>query len=184
MSMCCWELFWSPLEFITRNSHLWRYSGRMHSPWALYMYDSDFMFLSITWHDYCYSFCGANGKLSRHFIRLWAGQRIGPALDSRLGGACVNHTSFLYSPPTFGYQWGCMPPPSFLNYIPPSSPLHHVFSICSHICLCVLWLDWVLVLTREIFDLHCSMWTLSCGMWDLVPQPVSTPRPPALGLQP
>ena len=31
----------------------------------------------------------------------------------------------------------------------------------------------------EIFS--CSVWTLSCGMWDLVPQPGIKPRPPALG---
>ena len=33
--------------------------------------------------------------------------------------------------------------------------------------------------TQEIFS--CSMQTLSCGMWDLVPWPGIKPRPPALG---
>ena len=34
--------------------------------------------------------------------------------------------------------------------------------------------------TQEIFS--CSMQTLSCGMWDLVPWPGIKPRPPALGV--
>ena len=32
---------------------------------------------------------------------------------------------------------------------------------------------------QEVFS--CSMQTLSCGMWDLVPRPGIKPRPPALG---
>ena len=119
MSMCCWELFWSPLEFITRNSHLWRYSGRMHSPWALYMYDSDFMFLSITWHDYCYSFCGANGKLSRHFIRLWAGQRQDqhwtPGWE---GPVLTTPPSYILHPPSVTSEAVCHLPPSLTISLP------------------------------------------------------------------
>ena len=33
------------------------------------------------------------------------------------------------------------------------------------------------------FDLRCSIWTLSCGIWDLVPWPRIEPGPPALGVQ-
>ena len=40
------------------------------------------------------------------------------------------------------------------------------------------WLYWVLVAACRIFS--CSMLTLSWGMWDLVPWPGITPRPPAL----
>ena len=43
------------------------------------------------------------------------------------------------------------------------------------------WLFWVLVAACRIFS-H-SMLTLSWGMWDLVPWPGITPRPPALGLR-
>ena len=31
--------------------------------------------------------------------------------------------------------------------------------------------------------LTCGIHTLSCGMWDLVPQPGIKPRPPALGMR-
>ena len=40
----------------------------------------------------------------------------------------------------------------------------------------------VLVAAHGIFDLRCSMQTLSCGMWDLVPRPGIKPGPPALGM--
>ena len=43
-------------------------------------------------------------------------------------------------------------------------------------------LYWVLVVASRIFNPCCSMQTLSCGMWDLVPQPGINPRPPALGV--
>ena len=32
-----------------------------------------------------------------------------------------------------------------------------------------IWLCQVLAEALEIFDLHCDMQTLSCGVWDLVP---------------
>ena len=47
--------------------------------------------------------------------------------------------------------------------------------------LFVIWLHQVLVAACTIFDLHCGMQILSCGMWDLVPWPGIKPRPPALG---
>ena len=34
-----------------------------------------------------------------------------------------------------------------------------------------------------VLDFSCSMWTLSWGMWDLVPWPEIKPRTPALGVQ-
>ena len=43
----------------------------------------------------------------------------------------------------------------------------------------LIWLHWVLVETCQIFS--CSMQTLSCVTWDLVPWPGLKPRPPALG---
>ena len=46
--------------------------------------------------------------------------------------------------------------------------------------LLFIWLRKVLVAACRIFS--CSMWTLSCGMWDLVPKPGIQPRPPALGV--
>ena len=49
--------------------------------------------------------------------------------------------------------------------------------------LFVIWLHQVLVAACRIFDLHCGMQILSCGMWDLVPWPGIKPRPPALGGQ-
>ena len=42
-----------------------------------------------------------------------------------------------------------------------------------------IWLLWVLVATCEIFSY--GIWTLSCGMWDLVPLAGMEPRLPALG---
>ena len=44
-----------------------------------------------------------------------------------------------------------------------------------------IWLCWVLVVVQRLFS--CSMWNLSCGMWDLVPWPGIEPGPPALGGQ-
>ena len=44
-----------------------------------------------------------------------------------------------------------------------------------------IWLRWVSVVAHGIFDLHCGMQTLSCGMWELVPQPGIEPRSLALG---
>ena len=44
-----------------------------------------------------------------------------------------------------------------------------------------IWLRWVSVLAHGIFNLHCGMQTLSCGMWELVPQPGTEPRSLALG---
>ena len=46
----------------------------------------------------------------------------------------------------------------------------------------------VLGLSCGTRNLCCSifshgMWTLGCGMWDLVPRPEIEPRPPALGAQ-
>ena len=42
-----------------------------------------------------------------------------------------------------------------------------------------IWLCWILVATHGIFS--CSMRTLSCGMWDLVPWQGVEPGPPVLG---
>ena len=39
----------------------------------------------------------------------------------------------------------------------------------------------LLVVACGIFS--CGTWTLSCGMWDLVPWPGIEPGPPALGVQ-
>ena len=39
----------------------------------------------------------------------------------------------------------------------------------------------VLVATHRIFDFHCSMWTLSWGIWDLVSSQGMETGPPALG---
>ena len=44
-----------------------------------------------------------------------------------------------------------------------------------------MWLHQVLVVACRIFT--CSMQTLSCSMWDLVPQPGIEPGSPALGAQ-
>ena len=43
------------------------------------------------------------------------------------------------------------------------------------------WLNWVLVTACRIFS--CSMRTLNCNMWDLVPWPGIEPGPPALGAE-
>ena len=40
-----------------------------------------------------------------------------------------------------------------------------------------IWLNWVLVLAHAIVDLCYGMWTLSCDMWDLVPDQGSNPGP-------
>ena len=45
----------------------------------------------------------------------------------------------------------------------------------------LVWLHWVLVVALEIFSF--STWTLSCGMWDLLPWPRVEPGPLALGAQ-
>ena len=44
-----------------------------------------------------------------------------------------------------------------------------------------VWLSRVLVVTHRIFDTHCSEWTFSCDLWDLVPWPGIEPLPPAVG---
>ena len=44
-----------------------------------------------------------------------------------------------------------------------------------------IWLCQVLVAKHGIF--RCGMWTLSCGMWDLVSWPRIVPRPCTLGTQ-
>ena len=44
-----------------------------------------------------------------------------------------------------------------------------------------IWLCWVLVVARG--TIHCSMQTLSCSVWGLVPWPGLEPGPPALGPQ-
>ena len=40
-----------------------------------------------------------------------------------------------------------------------------------------IWLGQVLVEGREVFDLYYSVWTLSCGMWDLIDNQGSNPGP-------
>ena len=45
-----------------------------------------------------------------------------------------------------------------------------------------IWLCRVLIVADRIFELwSCIIWTLSCSMWDLVPQPGREARPPVLG---
>ena len=43
------------------------------------------------------------------------------------------------------------------------------------------WLHWALVAAPR--TISCSMWTLSCGTWDLVPWPGINPGTPAVGTQ-
>ena len=57
------------------------------------------------------------------------------------------------------------PKPGFLKYI----------------FIYLIWPNLVLLAAHGILDLHCSMRTLSLGMWDLVPWPGIQPRPPAMG---
>ena len=52
----------------------------------------------------------------------------------------------------------------------------------------LIWMSRVLVAAHRIFHLccdvqsfHCSIRTLSCSMWDLVPRPGIEPRPPESG---
>ena len=45
-----------------------------------------------------------------------------------------------------------------------------------------IWLHWVLVEALWVFNVCCSMWTLSWGMWDLVSWPGMEPGHPALGM--
>ena len=51
--------------------------------------------------------------------------------------------------------------------------------ILKNIFYLFIWLLRVLVAACRLFS--CSMQTLSCSMWDLVPRPRIKPRPPALG---
>ena len=46
-----------------------------------------------------------------------------------------------------------------------------------------IWIYQILVAAFGIFDLHCSMTTLSCSILDLVPLPGMEPRPPVLRTQ-
>ena len=46
-----------------------------------------------------------------------------------------------------------------------------------------IWLNQVLIAARGIFNLRCSMQTLSCGMWDLVPWPGFEPGFPIVGAE-
>ena len=47
----------------------------------------------------------------------------------------------------------------------------------------LIWLHRVLVEARKIFSLCCSMQTLSCSIWDLVPWPGFKPRSLVLGVE-
>ena len=65
-----------------------------------------------------------------------------------------------------------------------------IFQCFSFLIIFLIWLSQVLVAARRIFDLccgvqsfQCSIQTLSCSMWDLVPQPRIEPGPLALGVQ-
>ena len=70
---------------------------------------------------------------------------------------------------------------STLHFLCPFSPLGYwFFSFLSLLFLkniLFIWLDQVLVEGREVFDLYYSMWTLSCGMWDLIDNQGSNPGP-------
>ena len=62
---------------------------------------------------------------------------------------------------------------------------HFVFSV-TFFCFVswfylFIWLHWVLVVAWGIFSY--GLWTLSSGMWDLVPRPWIQPDLPALGTQ-
>ena len=67
-----------------------------------------------------------------------------------------------------------------LTSLIPSNVSHsviHFLSFFKNFIYVFIWLPWV----HGIFDLHYSMRTLSCGMWDLVLWPGIEPHPPALG---
>jgi len=56
-----------------------------------------------------------------------------------------------------------------------------LFCIFIYLVYLFMWLHQVLVVACGIFT--CSVQTLSCGMWDLVPQPGIEPGPPPFGAQ-
>ena len=61
-----------------------------------------------------------------------------------------------------------------------------VWSIVSISVLWRLWLIWfynLFFFNLTALGLSCSMWTLSCSIWDQVPWPGIKPRPHALGVQ-
>ena len=45
----------------------------------------------------------------------------------------------------------------------------------------LIYIKWYVSIRHVISLFSCSMWTLSCGTWDLVPWPGIKPRSPALG---
>jgi len=47
----------------------------------------------------------------------------------------------------------------------------------------LIWLHQAFIAAGGIFDILCSMWTLSCSMRDLISQPGIKPKPLALGAQ-
>ena len=76
-------------------------------------------------------------------------------------------------------QWSSLSGISLPSLIP-SNVSHsaiHFLSFFKNLIYVFIWLHWV----HRIFDLHCSMRTLSWGMWDLVLWPGVEPQPPALG---
>ena len=70
----------------------------------------------------------------------------------------------------------------FLNFIWKGTGPRIVLTICffKNIYL-FIWLYRILIGACRIFDFHCGMLTLSCGMWNLVFWPGIEPGPPALG---
>ena len=72
----------------------------------------------------------------------------------------------------------------FCTYFVRFIPKYYIFVWCNWKWYFFFFLlYWVLVVASRIFNPCCSMQTLSCGMWDLVPQPGINPRPPALGVR-
>ena len=54
-----------------------------------------------------------------------------------------------------------------------------MFFLKKYLFLKFIWMHQILVVALRIFDLHCSIQTVSCGKRDLVPWPRIEPRPPS-----
>ena len=69
---------------------------------------------------------------------------------------------------------------------PKHSSMSSTFNALKYLCFkkhLFIWLCCVLPVEHRIFDLHCVMRTLTCGLWDLVPRAGIEPQPPASGVQ-
>ena len=92
--------------------------------------------------------------------------------DGRPGQTC--QTAHTTGAPVLQEREKSHPQPKFWDGLDINAMMLHFFKKIYFYCI-------YLVVAHRIFS--CCMWTLTCGMWYLVPWPGIKPRPPALVVQ-